>query len=70
MAKKHTLPVVKSNGPVAEAPSKTTISDHERRYRAEDGMRTLARAEEIRKDKALMKDIKTQAKALQKAICK
>jgi len=73
MAKKHTLPVAKAGGPQSvsnsiDGPDK--ISVEERRYRAEDGMRTLAKAEEIRKNKELMKDIKSHAKAIQKAICK
>lgn len=31
--------------------------DDERRWKAEDGMRTLMRAEEIKRDTALMRDI-------------
>lgn len=69
------LPVATGN--VSEGPSDTmSISRNakyeaeERRYRAEDGMKTLARAEEIRRDKPLMKDIKSHAKTIQKAICK
>ena len=33
-----------------------------RRYRVEEAMRTLARAEEHRKDKGLMKDVRALAK--------
>lgn len=32
------------------------------KYRAEDGLRTILRAEEIKRDKNLMKDIKQLAK--------
>lgn len=37
--------------------------DPERRYKAEDGLRTLQRAEEVRGDKGLMRDIGKHAKA-------
>ncbi len=67
MAKKsHTLPVAKAGGPVAVDPG-IKVSDEERRYRAQDAARTLARAEEIRRDKALMKDVKSHVKMMSKA---
>lgn len=34
----------------------------EREYRARDALSTLTRADEIRRDKALMRDVKTEAK--------
>lgn len=40
------------------------------RYRAEDALRTISRAEEHRKDKALMKEVKKMAKQQHKAVCK
>lgn len=48
----------------AKAPGVSTaaigISDPDgRKYRAEDALRTLARAEEIRRDGALMRDVET-----------
>lgn len=43
---------------------------NERRYQAEDGLRILQRAEECRKDKQLMKDIKALAKQQMKALGK
>ena len=42
----------------------------ERRYRAEDGLRVLQRAEECRKDKQLMADIKKLAKSQMKVLGK
>lgn len=44
-----------------------------RRYRAEDAMRTLTKADEHRKDKALMADVKRLAKqhvATMSKLCK
>jgi len=34
----------------------------DKRYRTEDAMRTLMRAEELKKDKALMSDVQKMAK--------
>ena len=42
----------------------------ERKYRAEDGLRILQRAEECRKNKSLMADIKKLAKEQMKALGK
>lgn len=59
----------KSDAPKAPAKSNPTANnmrggsgpdvapDAERKYRAEDGLRTLQRAEEVRRDGGLMKDI-------------
>lgn len=44
-------------GPAPYKPSKQEL-DERRRYRAEDAMRDLERAEAHRKDKALMSDVK------------
>ena len=73
MTKKMSLPVAKAGDPVStagtiEGPDR--ISVQERKYRAEDGARTLARAQEIKRDKGLMKDIKSHVKMMTKAICK
>lgn len=38
------------------------MTAQERQYRAEDALRTIARAEEIRKDAGLMREVKTHAK--------
>ena len=74
MAKKHTLPVAKAGGPVSIKDDGIKISDkyaaEERKYRAEDGARTLAKAQEIKRDKGLMKDIKSHVKMMTKAVCK
>ena len=43
------------------APSRP-IAAEERKWRAEDAMRTIMRAEEIRKDTRLMADVKRMAK--------
>lgn len=40
----------------------------EKKYRAEDALRTLKRAEEIRSDRELMRDVKICAKADMKAV--
>ena len=70
MTKKHTLPVAKAGGQVSIKDDGIELSSHERKYRAEDGARTLARAQEIKKDKVLMKDIKSHVKMMTKAVCK
>ncbi len=41
----------KGNGPT------TSYSDDEKKWRAEDALRTLTRAEEIRADRRLMQDV-------------
>lgn len=69
MAKK-TLPVAKAGGTVASEPGikiNDKYAEQERRYKAEDAARILARAEEIRKDKILMKDVKSHVKMMNKA---
>lgn len=50
----------------APTPSSAYI-DKEDKYRAQDALRTLTRAEEIKADKALMRDVKKEAKAQIKA---
>lgn len=77
MAKK-TLPVkndfnVKMESEVERAPSTMQKKDEEmerRRYRAEDAIRDLERAECHKKDKQLMKDIKSLAKEKMKVLGK
>lgn len=60
MAKKNPLPVAKAMD--VPKPAKDNEANERRRYMAEDAMRTMERAEEIKKDKGLMKDIKGLAK--------
>lgn len=62
MAKKQKLPIAKSTSSIP-TPYKPTKEDEarERRYRAEDGLRAIQRAEEVKADKNLMKDIKALA---------
>lgn len=61
MAKKKSLPVASPNAaPVAYKQSKDD-RERERRWRAEDGLRTIQQAEEIKRDKQRMADIKALA---------
>lgn len=46
--------------------SKPTMSKEEQRWQVEDALRTLQRAEEIRKDSKLMGQVKTSINNLQK----
>lgn len=50
-------------------PAKADV-DRERRYRAEDGLKAIQRADEIKKDKGLLKDIKALVKEQVKALSK
>ena len=43
--------------------TKRTISADEKRWRAEEALRTLSRADEIRANKSLMRDVQAHAKA-------
>lgn len=59
--------VVKAGGhakekPVVKGSPKPTIGADERRWRAEDAMRTIMRAEDHKKDAKLMSDVKKLAK--------
>lgn len=45
----------------SKAPSNTLGYD-EKKYRTEDAMRTLMRAEELKKDRGLMRDVEAMAK--------
>lgn len=56
---------------VNEGPPVSTYDDT--KYRAQDALRTLQRAEEIKRDKALMKAAKAEARAQMKqlsTVCK
>lgn len=44
--------------------------DQERKYRAQDAMRTLTRADEIRQDKSLMREVQKVAKEQMSALKK
>ena len=63
MAKKSNKLPVASNS-ISAVPYKRTKDDEdrERRYRAEDGLRAIQRADEVKSDKKLMGDIKALAK--------
>lgn len=64
MAKKSKLPTAKVTDCASPVAYRQTKEDQERqrRYAAEDGLRAIQRAEEIRGDKRLMGDIKSLAK--------
>lgn len=67
MAKKSSMsPVVKAGGGKARSTTTTSSIDtmraDEKRWKVEDAMRTLMRAEELKKDKALMSDVERMAK--------
>ena len=51
-------------------PSASPVSKEERRYQVEDAMRTLTRAEQIRKDAKLMADVRVHAKDLAKVVAR
>lgn len=54
---------------VKEKPKAASV-DPDMRYRAEDALRTITRAEEHKRDKQLMRHVKALAKTQVKAVCK
>ena len=52
--------------PARKAVVEVAVIKPERRYEVEDAMRTLHRAEQLRKDAKLMSDVRTHAKELAK----
>lgn len=48
--------------------SQPKISPEEKRWRVDSAMNTLRQAEEIKKDKALMKDVRASAQSLVTAV--
>jgi hypothetical protein len=70
-AKKNKLPIAKAGGPV-EMPAGMTakMAESERRYRAEEALRDIERAEKHKMDKSLMSDVKKMAKEKVKALGK
>ena len=67
---KNKLLSTRSDAPTA-APHKPSKSDQDReqKYRAQEALSTLTRAAEIKKDSALMRDVKTLAKQTMNAVC-
>lgn len=63
-AKKQKPVPVKIVGDRPDYPSMKT----DRKYEAQDALRTLQRAEEIKRDRGLMKIVKSEAKAQVKAL--
>lgn len=53
----------KAKKPTVEMASISIDPERERKYRAEDALRTLTEAEKIRKDKPLMRDVEKARKA-------
>lgn len=64
--KKERMPVESVGSGVPTASDKA----RQRRYEIEDGLRTMQRAEEIKRDKSLVKDIKLLAKEQMQALTK
>lgn len=73
MKKPAMKPVAKAAGPAKEkvvtkdkpGPERSVpgnLNNDERRWKTEDAMRTIMRAEELKKDKALMRDVGKMAK--------
>lgn len=73
MKKQSMKPVAKAAGPVKSAPKAVSKSvpkppsvgpyaAEDKRWKTEDAMRTLMRAEELKKDKGLMRDVEALAK--------
>jgi hypothetical protein len=62
---KSSLPVAKAGNTIND--SDKMYEERERKYRAKDAADTLARAAEIKKDKALMRDVKQHVKQITKA---
>ncbi len=71
MAKKSSkLPVdMPSPACTSYKPNKADV-ERERRYRAEDALRSIQRAEEVRKDKGLMREVKQYVKEQAKTVSK
>ncbi len=70
MAKKSSkLPVDMPNSVGMCKPSRADV-ERERRYRAEDALRSIQRADEVLKDKDLMRDVKQYVKDQVKTVGK
>ena len=64
------LPNVSEGSRVHEAMESKAYEARERRYKAEDALRTIETAERHKADKGLMKDVKTMARDRMKALGK
>lgn len=60
MANKKSSPM--NDSPTIGGRSRSDMDAMEKKYRAEDALRTLTRADEIRRDTGLMRDVKAHAK--------
>lgn len=70
MAKKNRLAGLVRGADVSPAPMSRDQEREHMRYRAEDALRTITRAEEIRCDKPLMREVKRVAKEQAKTLAK
>jgi len=60
----------KKSAPVVEIATTNSDDARERKWRAEDALRTLTEAERVKKDKALMKDVeKARAEKMRDLEC-
>lgn len=66
-APKHKLPVTM---PTVDYAPTAADKERQRKYAAEDGLKALQRADEVRRDKGLMKDVQALAKQQLKAVSK
>lgn len=69
MAKKNSLPVDMPCATASYKPSKADV-ERERKYRAEDALRVIQRAVEVKGNRQLMKDVKALVKEQAKAVSK
>lgn len=70
MAKNKLAKLTQSTGALAPSPYKVSPQDkaREQRYQAEDALRTITRAEEIKRDRPLMSMVKQVAREQMKTL--
>lgn len=51
-------------------PAAQTVAEPDMKWKAQDALNTIARAEEYRRDRNLMREVKKIAKTQVKAVCK
>lgn len=56
------MPRKSSTTKTTPSPINAGYPEREREYEVKDALRTLTRADEIKRDKSLMRDVKTEAK--------
>ena len=70
MAKKPKLPVAMPSTGISMCKPTRADVEREKRYRAEDALRSIQRADEVRKDKDLMRDVKQYVREQNKIVSK